>query len=113
SGDDEQRGSQGGPARLRRAPAPAMEGKVMTLPLAGLRVLEMTDGRGAGCGRFLADLGADVVLVEPPGGARSRRAEPTFGGESLEFATWAANKRSVVLDLADVSERQKLLEMLA
>ncbi len=85
----------------------------MALPLAGMRVLEMTDGRGEGCGRFLADLGAEVVLVEPPGGARARHAEPSFGGESLAFAAGAANKRSIVLDLADPAQRGELLDLLA
>jgi crotonobetainyl-CoA:carnitine CoA-transferase CaiB-like acyl-CoA transferase len=36
----------------------------------GVRVLDLTDGAGAMSGRLLADLGADVVLVEPSGGAR-------------------------------------------
>ena len=38
-------------------------------PLAGLRVVDMADEKGETCGRFLADLGADVIRVEPPGGA--------------------------------------------
>jgi crotonobetainyl-CoA:carnitine CoA-transferase CaiB-like acyl-CoA transferase len=49
---------------------------MMSLPLAGIRVLDLTEGTGELCGRLLADLGADVLLVEPPGGAASRRAEP-------------------------------------
>ena len=43
-------------------------------PLDGVRVIDMADGRGEMCGRFLADLGADVIRVEPPGGAASRDA---------------------------------------
>ena len=41
-------------------------------PLAGLRVVDLADEKGELCGRLLADLGADVLRVEPPGGARSR-----------------------------------------
>lgn len=65
------------------------------LPLDGLRVLDLTDERGATCGRRLADLGADVLLVEPPGGAATRRAAPVVGGVSLRFAVHNANKRGV------------------
>ena len=61
-------------------------------PLAGLRVVDMADEKGETCGRFLADLGADVIRVEPPGGARSRRLP-------LSFAVRNANKRGVTIDL--------------
>ena len=43
------------------------------------RVLDLTDERGQLCGRLLADLGADVILVEPPGGSSSRRVGPFVG----------------------------------
>jgi crotonobetainyl-CoA:carnitine CoA-transferase CaiB-like acyl-CoA transferase len=86
----------------------------VVLPLRDLRVIDLTDGRGEGCGRFLADLGADVVLVEPPGGVGSRRAFPRYNGTSLAFAAGAANKRSVVLDLAaDSGDRSRFLDLLA
>ena len=68
-------------------------------PLAGLRVVDMADEKGETCGRFLADLGADVIRVEPPGGARSRRLPPFHGTTSLSFAVRNANKRGVTLDL--------------
>ena len=51
-------------------------------PLSGMRVVDLADVRGELCGRVLADLGADVVRVEPPGGARSRRLAP----ESAAYA---------------------------
>ncbi len=47
-------------------------------PLDGVRVLDLTDGPGAGTGRLLADLGADVLLVELPGGAGARTAAPSL-----------------------------------
>lgn len=50
------------------------------------------------CGRILADLGADVIRVEPPGGSECRRREPIVDGESLSFAYRNANKRGVTLD---------------
>ena len=72
-------------------------------PLAGLRVVDMADEKGETCGRFLADLGADVIRVEPPGGARSRRLP-------LSFAVRNANKRGVTIDLE--TERERLLALL-
>ena len=80
-----------------------------SLPLAGVRVLELSDGRGEMCGRVLADLGAEVTLIEPPGGSRARRMPPLIDGHSLYFATHNANKRSVVLDLATEAGREELL----
>ena len=73
-----------------------------TLPLSGVRVVDFTDGTASFAGRFLADLGADVILVEPPDGVASRRAQPQHDGHSLRFATAHANKRGIVID-ADTS----------
>src|SRR6188472_4499167 len=81
-------------------------------PLAGLRVVDMADEKGETCGRFLADLGADVIRVEPPGGAGSRRLAPFHGATSLSFAVRNANKRGVTLDLAAPAERERLLALL-
>jgi crotonobetainyl-CoA:carnitine CoA-transferase CaiB-like acyl-CoA transferase len=70
-------------------------------PLDGVRVIDMADGMGELCGRFLADLGADVIRVEPPGGAASRTQAP------LRFALHNAGKRGVVVD-----DREQLLRLL-
>jgi len=76
--------------------------------LGGCRVLDLADLSGAVCGRILADLGADVVKVEPPGGEVDRLQPPYLtdsrgGGESTERSIpWLAanvNKRGVTLDL--------------
>ncbi|MFJ3212550.1 CaiB/BaiF CoA transferase family protein [Streptomyces flaveolus] len=72
-----------------------------TLPLTGVRVLDRTDGVGETTARLLADLGADVIRVEPPQGALSRHREPVIDGTSLHYATHNANKRAVVVDADD------------
>lgn len=82
-------------------------------PLAGFRVVDLADEKGEMCGRMLADLGADVVRVEPPGGARSRKLPPFAGGTSLFFAYRNLGKRGVVLDLAQAQDREKLHGLLA
>jgi crotonobetainyl-CoA:carnitine CoA-transferase CaiB-like acyl-CoA transferase len=81
-------------------------------PLTGLRVLDFADEKGELCGRVLADFGADVIRVEPPGGARSRRLPPFHAGESLYFAYRNAGKRGIVLDLATREGLAKLYEHL-
>jgi crotonobetainyl-CoA:carnitine CoA-transferase CaiB-like acyl-CoA transferase len=85
----------------------------MTLPLTGVRVLDLTDGLGESCGRYLADLGAQVTKVEGPGGARSRRAEPVVDGVSIPFALRNANKRGIVVDLDDPAGRDRLRQLAA
>jgi crotonobetainyl-CoA:carnitine CoA-transferase CaiB-like acyl-CoA transferase len=77
----------------------AISSQTDSLPLAGVQVLELSDGKGETCGRMLADLGATVTLIEPPGGSGARRMQPMVDGHSLYFATHDANKRSVVIDL--------------
>lgn len=72
--------------------------------LAGLRVLDLSGVGGALCGRLLADMGADVIKVEPPAGDDARRIGPFAGGlphrdRSLFFWFYNLNKRSLTLDL--------------
>jgi crotonobetainyl-CoA:carnitine CoA-transferase CaiB-like acyl-CoA transferase len=65
-------------------------------PLAGLRVVEFSQMvMGPTCGLILADLGADVVKVEPPKGDRTRNFKGPAAGF---FATYCRNKRSVAID---------------
>jgi crotonobetainyl-CoA:carnitine CoA-transferase CaiB-like acyl-CoA transferase len=83
-------------------------------PLAGTRVVDASDEPGELCGRLLADLGADVVRVEPPGGAPSRRLPPFApDGTSLRFAVRNTNKRSVTLDLGTDEGRSGLDRLLS
>lgn len=79
----------------------------MTLPLTGIRVLEYAQYvAGPFAGMLLADLGADVVKVEPPGGDAWRHYEPFADGESRYFYALNRNKRSVVVDLKDADGRR-------
>lgn len=84
--------------------------------LSPYRVLDLTDERGLLCGKILADLGADVIQVEPPGGSTARRIGPYYQGEvhpekSLFWWAYAINKRSITLDLETVDGRQLLQRM--
>lgn len=70
------------------------------LPLAGVRVIEFcSTAAGPFSAMLLADLGADVVKVEPPAGDGLRQWPPLRNGFSENFASLNRNKRSVVLDL--------------
>jgi len=70
-------------------------------PLAGVRILEVAHVlAGPFCSMILADLGADVIKVEPPGGDMARNITKQFTGPYNDyFASLNRNKRSVVLDL--------------
>ena len=72
---------------------------------------------GAYAGRLLADLGADVIKVEPPGGAPERRLPPFAGGveeieRSLPFIHANTNKRGLVLDLSAAGDRDIFTKLL-
>ncbi|MGH6972774.1 MAG: CaiB/BaiF CoA transferase family protein, partial [Caulobacteraceae bacterium] len=83
--------------------------------LAGLRVLELGEFEAAAyCGKLFADLGADVIKVEPLGGVQARRLAPLVDAgegrlESAHFAWLNTNKRSVVFG----DDRDARLETLA
>ena len=85
----------------------------MERPLEGLRIVDTTNNRGELCGRLLSDLGADVVLVEPPQGSDLRRVAPfSPNGESLGFLWRNANKSGVVIDYATEEGSGELLQLL-
>jgi crotonobetainyl-CoA:carnitine CoA-transferase CaiB-like acyl-CoA transferase len=88
----------------------------MAGPLAHLTVLDLTDLRGALAGRLLADLGADVIKIEPPGGDADRWRAPFAGNvaapdRSLPFLYRNANKRSVVIDLHDREGAERFADL--
>ncbi|MGO4445174.1 CoA transferase [Mycobacterium sp. 2YAF39] len=79
--------------------------------LAFVRVLDLGGASSDGVGRLFADLGADVLKIEPPGGSDSRHARPGVGGASISFAVQNANKRSAVLDPGNAADRRRLIEL--
>lgn len=90
----------------------------MTTPsaLAGLRVLDLSTHRAHFCGRLLADMGADVVKVEPPSGDDGRRIGPFYNDlphhdRSLFFWFYNLNKRSLTLDLVHPRGRELTLRL--
>lgn len=71
-------------------------------PLAGIRVLEVSQIiAGPFCGQTLADLGANVVKIEPPTGEAGRLFGAFMPGESKSFHSLNRGKRSLVLNLQD------------
>ena len=93
------------------SPTPSDEGM-----LSPYRVLDLTDERGLLCGKILADLGADVIQVEPPTGNSARRLGPFYQDEvhperSLFWWAYTTNKRSITLNLT-TTDGQALLKRL-
>ena len=81
------------------------------LPLSGVRVIEMTHMvMGPTCGMILAQLGAEVIKVEPPAGDKTR----SLGGMGTSFfPLFNRGKRSVVLDFAKTADRETMHRLLA
>src|ERR1700710_1809338 len=79
--------------------------------LASVRVLDVGGADSDGVGRLLADLGADVLKVEPPGGFAARAAKPSVAGVGIAFALNNANKRAAVLDPAEPGARGRFVEL--
>jgi crotonobetainyl-CoA:carnitine CoA-transferase CaiB-like acyl-CoA transferase len=81
------------------------------LPLAGLRVVEFTHMvMGPTCGMVLADMGAEVIKVEPPGGEGTRRL---LGAGAGFFPMFNRNKKSIGIDLHDAAGAQVARELCA
>ncbi len=85
--------------------------------LANVRVLDLADEPGAYCGKLLADMGADVIKVEPAGGVAMRNIGPFCAGtaadanRSLFFWHYNTNKRSVTLDLRAAADRERFVRL--
>jgi crotonobetainyl-CoA:carnitine CoA-transferase CaiB-like acyl-CoA transferase len=82
-----------------------------TLPYAGIRVVEFTHMvMGPTCGMVLADLGAEVIKVEPPQGDNTRRL---LGSGAGFFPLFNRNKKSIALDLQTPQGREAALKLAA
>ncbi len=80
------------------------EREISDLPLGPYRVLDLTEGGFNWCGKVLADLGADVIKVEPPQGSPTRSRGPFYLDDpnperSLFWYAYCLNKRGITLDL--------------
>lgn len=73
-------------------------------PLAGYRALDLTNRLGWLCGKVLADLGVDVIKLEPPGGDPGR-------SDRYAWLAFNAGKRSVVVDFGSSAGRDVFLQM--
>jgi len=87
-------------------------------PLAGLKVVEVADELGAYAGKLFGDAGAEVVKVEPPGGAETRTYGPFVDdipgpNRSLYFAYYNTSKSSRFLDLDSAEGTAELRELAA
>ena len=88
----------------------------MTSLLDALRVLDLTDHKGFFSGKILADLGADVIKIEKPGGDPARRLGPFYGNtpdpeKNLHWFAYNLNKRSITLDI-ETAEGKTLFKKL-
>ncbi|HKD66084.1 MAG TPA: CaiB/BaiF CoA-transferase family protein [Candidatus Binataceae bacterium] len=89
-----------------------------TPPLERYRVLDFSDERGLLCGQLLADLGTDVVVVEPPGGSRVRRFAPFYQdlpdpNGSLYWWAYNRNKRAITLNLGAAAGKALAHQLIA
>jgi benzylsuccinate CoA-transferase BbsE subunit len=84
--------------------------------LEPFRVLDLSDESGVLCGRILADLGADVIKIEPPGGDPMRNFGPFYHDvpdpeKSLYWFTFNTSKRSITLDIATPDGKDILTQL--
>lgn len=84
--------------------------------LGDLRVLDLTDEKGVYCTKILADLGADVIKVEPPGGDATRDLPPFYHDiphreRSLYFWQYNSNKKSITLAM-ETTDGQEIFQRL-
>lgn len=81
--------------------------------LDAVRVLDLSSGVADAVTRLFADLGADVLKIEPPGGSAGRDALPALGRASIPFAVHNANKRCAVLDPFDDDDCDRFHDLAA
>ena len=86
----------------------------MQLPLEGIKVLDLSHAlAGPYCSTMLADYGAQVIKIEPPGAGDISRSwgSPLPGGDTDYFASLNRNKQGMVLDLKNVHGKETFLRM--
>ncbi len=86
------------------------------LPLSGFRALDLSDEKGLLCGKILADMGMDVIQIEPPGGSPARNIGPFYNGvchpeKSLFWFAFNLNKRGITLDIGKTDGRDLFLSL--
>ena len=86
--------------------------------LGSFRVLDLTDEKGSLCGKILADLGADVIKIEKPGGADSRNIGPFYQNKadrstSLSWFAYEQNKRGITLDIEKKDGQNLFFQMVS
>lgn len=103
-----------GSAPVRRAPNAQPDAPDSAPPLAGIRVVDISQGvAGPYASLLLADAGADVLKIEPPNGDYARHFAPvTESGDSAAFVLLNRNKRSTSLDLTQQASRDALTGLL-
>ncbi|MFD1611517.1 CaiB/BaiF CoA transferase family protein [Sphingomonas tabacisoli] len=81
---------------------------------AGIRIVELAH-RVAGeyASKLFADLGAEVIKAEPPGGSQTRALSPFVSGTSVPFLYLNTNKKSVAIDLDNSADRSVLASLIA
>jgi benzylsuccinate CoA-transferase BbsE subunit len=89
----------------------------ITSPLRPYRVLDLSDRSGSLCGKVLADLGADVIKIEPPGGDPARNIGPFYRDipdpqRSLSWFAYNIGKRGLTLNI-ETTEGQQIFRQLA
>ena len=90
----------------------------MTGALNDLRVIELCDEAGAWAGKLLADMGADVIKVEPPAGSLTRTYAPFYKDvphrdRSLTYWHYNTSKRGITLDLDQEAGREAFRRLVA
>ena len=86
----------------------------MPRPLEGIRVLDLgISTAGPYCARFLADLGAEVLKIEPLDGENARKLGLRYGGTGYLYHVNNYNKKSVSLQVQTVKGREIFLELVA
>ncbi|MBV1863178.1 MAG: CoA transferase [Rhodobacteraceae bacterium] len=100
------------PAFTSGAPVVSRAKEAPALPCSGVRILEIGPyTAGPLAGRFLGNMGAEVIKIEPACGEDSRLWVPMVDGISCYFANYNAGKKSVVLDLRNAAQKHSFLEL--